>query len=135
MTRPRIIAVALAAAAIFVAGVANAEHFDAGLTRLQLEQRFAELRAKKTLRVDKPLRWEYSFSSADGQALEALSVMLVAEDYKIVSLRPPRGGEAASTLHVMRVEQHTPQSLEQRSAELKQRAADQGVTYDGVDAQ
>jgi 7-keto-8-aminopelargonate synthetase-like enzyme len=135
MTRARALAVALAAAAALVAAIAHAEHFDAALTRLQLEQRFAELRAKKTLRLDKPVRWEYSFSSADGRALEALSTTLVAESYKIVSLRPPRGGESASTLHVMRVEQHTPQSLEQRSEELKRRAAEQGVSYDGVDAQ
>jgi hypothetical protein len=34
---------------------------------------------------------------------------------------------------MVRVEQHTPASLEQRSAELRRRAAAQGAAYDGVD--
>ena len=39
----------------------------------------------------------------------------------------------AATLRVVRIERHTPDSLEQRSAELRRRAAVQGATYEGVD--
>ncbi|HZF27582.1 MAG TPA: hypothetical protein VE907_00555 [Gammaproteobacteria bacterium] len=138
MTRPgptfsRAVVVALAAAAVVVAAVARAQHFDAAPTHAQLQERFAELRAAKTLRVDRRLRWEYRFSSPDVRALEALSVLLVADDYKIATLLPPHEGAPAATLRVVRVEQHTPDSLEQRSAELRRRATVQGAAYDGVD--
>ena len=133
MTPRRAAVVVLAAVAAFAA-VARAEYFDAALTRLQLEQRFSEVRAAKKLRVDKPLRWEYRFSSSDLKALEDLSVQLAAENYKIVTLHAPRAGEPAATLHVMRVEQHTPASLLQRGEELGRRAMEHGATYDGVDA-
>ena len=131
MTRLR--AAALALAATGVAAVASAEHFDSTATRAQLQDRFAELRAAKSLRVDSRLRWEYRFSSRDLLALEALSLVLVADDYRIATLLPPHAGETAATLRVVRVEQHTPQSLEQRSEELQRRATLQGATYDGVD--
>src|SRR5882672_2350610 len=119
--------------AVVVAAVARAQHFDAAPTHAQLQERFAELRAAKTLRVDRRLRWEYRFSSPDVRALEALSVLLVADDYKIATLLPPHEGAPAATLRVVRVEQHTPDSLEQRSAELRRRATVQGAAYDGVD--
>ena len=125
--------VLIVAGVCWAAGVARAEHFDSAPTRAQLQERFAELRAAKTLRVDTRLRWEYRFSSPDVLALEALSLLLVADDYKIATLLPPHEGAPAATLRVVRVEQHTPDSLEQRSAELRRRATVQGATYDGVD--
>jgi len=132
MTHLRSIVIVLAASAA-VAAVARAEQFGSAPSRAQLEQRFAELRATKTLRVGKRLRWEYRFSSTDLHALEALSLLLVADEYQIVTLLPQRAGEPAATLRMVRVEQHTPASLEQRSAELRGRATAQGATYDGVD--
>jgi hypothetical protein len=129
----RSLVAAALAAALVASGVNAAEHFGASPTRAQLEQRFAELRAAKTLRVDRRLRWEYRFTSADVRALESLSLLLVADHYEIATLLPPRAGETAAVLRMVRVEQHTPASLEQRSAELRRRAAAQGVTYDGVD--
>jgi hypothetical protein len=124
---------AAAAAAAAAAVAAHAEHFGSTPTRVQLQERFAQLRAAKTLRVDSRQRWEYRFSSPDVLALEALSLLLVADDYKIATLLPPHAGAPAATLRVVRVEQHTPDSLEQRSAELRRRAAVQGATYEGVD--
>ncbi|HET7131122.1 MAG TPA: hypothetical protein VFJ95_02690 [Gammaproteobacteria bacterium] len=126
-------AVAMLAAAFGAGAARAAEHFDSAPTRAQLEQRFAELRAAKTLHVDRRLRWEYRFTSPDMRALESFSLLLVADDYKIATLLPPRAGEPAAVLRVVRVEQLTPASLEQRSAELRRRATAQGVTYDGVD--
>jgi hypothetical protein len=126
-------AAAALAAALGAGGAHAAEHFGAAPTRAQLEQRFAELRVAKSLRVDRRLRWEYRFTSPDVRALEALSLLLVADDYRIATLLPPRAGEPAAVLRMVRVEQHTPASLEQRSAELRRRAAAQGAAYDGVD--
>lgn len=140
MTHPRSEGPRAACLALYLAlaastaptAVAHAEYFDSTLTRHQLQARFTELRAGKTLRVDARLRWEYRFSSRDTLALEALSLLLVADDYKITTLLP-RAGASAATLGAVRFEQHTPASLEQRSAELSRRAAAQGATYDGVD--
>jgi len=51
-------------------------------------------------------------------------------------MRPRARGSRAAFLApaaTLRVVQHTPDSLEQRSAELRRRAAVQGATYEGVD--
>jgi hypothetical protein len=51
-------------------------------------------------------------------------------------MRPRTRGSRAAFLApaaTLRVVQHTPDSLEQRSAELRRRAAVQGATYEGVD--
>lgn len=132
MKRLHAMVVVVAASAALVA-LARAEQFGPAPTRAQLEQRFGELRAAKTLRVDKRLRWEYRFSSSDVRALEALSLLLVADKYEITTLLPAHSGAPAATLRVVRVEQHTPASLEQRSAELRRRATVQGAVYEGVD--
>ena len=133
MTRSILLRALALVLALAGAARAQAEHFGSTPTRAQLEERFTELRAAKKLRVDRRQRWEYRFTSPDVRALESLSLLLVADDYKIATLLPPHDGAPHAILRVVRVEQHTPESLEQRSDELRRHATLQGASYDGVD--
>jgi hypothetical protein len=92
-----------------------------------------ELRATRVAKVDAPLDWQYSFSDADGRKLEALSLQLVRDGYRILALQP---SAVAGTLQlrVARVELHTPATLERRNSDLQVLARTHGVSsYDGVD--
>jgi Regulator of ribonuclease activity B len=117
--------------AAYVGGV-SAERLPATLTREQLQQRFTELRASYALDVDGPLRWEFVFAGPDTRAVEALSIRLVADGYRIVTLRADPAAD--SVLRVARLEQLTPASLAVRNTELTRLAAEHGVrSYHGVE--
>ncbi len=111
---------------------ASAELLDDALTRGELRQRFAVLRAANT-KVDAPLEWQFVFSGNDPRRLEALSVRLVNDGYRIVSLAAAQA-QSAGRLRVARVEQHTPTSLERRNRELRAIASEySGAAYEGVE--
>jgi hypothetical protein len=100
-------------------------------TRAEVRHWFGELRAGGAVDIGAPLAWEYAFAAADGRKLEALSQMLVASGYRIVTLQSAPTG--LSQLRVAKVELHTPTTLERRSAELRALARTQGgVSYGGV---
>jgi len=100
-------------------------------TRAELRQWFSLLRADGVVDVGAPLNWEYAFSAADGRKLEALSQTLVADGYRVVTLRSAPTG--LSQLCMAKVELHSPVTLERRSAELRALARSRGaVSYDGV---
>jgi regulator of ribonuclease activity B len=108
----------------------RAELLDGELSRDELQQRFAALRAA-SLPVDAPLEWEFVFAGTDARALEALSVRLVKDGYRIVGLR---GAAEAAALRVARIEQHTPLTLERRNGELRGAASRYaGVSYEGAE--
>jgi hypothetical protein len=93
-----------------------AEPLDASLSRSELQQRFDEWRAAGSVRIDARLEWAYLFASGDARALEALSLRLVADGYRIAALHSAPA--SSSELSVTRVEQHTPTSLARRNGEL-----------------
>jgi len=111
--------------------VALAEHFDATLSGQQIQQRFQRLRSTHELKIDGPLPWVFAFSDPESARVEALSLRLVRDGFRIVSLHTADG---VTTLRVTRTEQLAPGSLEQRNRELRKLAAEVGVaSYDGAD--
>jgi regulator of ribonuclease activity B len=119
-------------AACLPAGASCADLLESSLTRGELEDRLTELRAAKTLNVDSPLEWQFVFLGRDSRGLEALSVRLVNDGYRIVSLHAAQQG--AMRLRVARIEQHTPATLERRNRELGEIASGyNGTEYVGVE--
>ena len=128
------IALRLAALTVLTlaSAVAGAARFPPNVTRAELERALTALRTSRALDVDGPLRWRYRFSTSDARALEAWSVTLVADGFRIVELGPG----AAPDLEILvmeRVERQTPAGLARMSRELGARARAAGIRYDGFD--
>jgi hypothetical protein len=132
MERPRRLFATCAAALLALAAPwAHAERFDATLSEPQIELKFKRLRGAHELKLDSALLWTYEFSGPDSAKLEALSLRLVRDGFRIASLQTADG---RTVLRVARVEHHTPPSLERRARELAKLAALAGVpSYDGAD--
>lgn len=107
------------------------EHFDATLSGPQIELKFKRLREAREIPIDRALEWVYQFSGADSQKLEALSVRLVRDGFRIASLQTT---DRETILRVARSEHLSPPSLEHRGRELAKLAAISGARYDGADA-
>jgi hypothetical protein len=105
----------------------------AATSRADLQRWLTELKAAGAVDVAAPLPWEYVFSDADERKLEALSIALVRNGYRIASLRGTGRGPS-SELKVVKVELHTATSLARRNRELEALARAHGVAvYGGVD--
>ncbi len=134
MLKQRIVrttALAVAAALLSAAPPALAAHFDAALSSAQIEAEFQRLRASHELKVDTALPWVFAFSGPDSAKVEALSLRLVRDGFRIVSLRTE---DDVTTLRVTRTELLTPAALDRRSRELAKLAAASGVSsYDGAE--
>jgi hypothetical protein len=133
MAKKRIAAWGFAVAAAFALldRAALAEHFAATLSEPQIELKFKRLRAAHELKIDGPLPWVFAFSGPDSAKLEAFSLRLVRDGFRIVSLQATDG---VTVLRVTRTELLSPASLEHRGRELAKLAATAGVpSYDGAD--
>jgi hypothetical protein len=127
----RVARLALAALALGTATAALAEHFDSALSEPQLELKFKRMREAREIDLTRPQPWVYTFSGPDSAKVEALSVRLVHDGFRIVSLHNLDG---AAVLKVERREVHNPGTLERRNRELAKLAALVGVPrYDGAD--
>jgi hypothetical protein len=98
----------------------------------QLEQMFADMRARAPWYVDGPLLWGYFFFDANEQKLKRAAEELEKSGYRVVGLE--RVDRRLFRLHVERVEAHTPQSLHARNNEFYALAERLGIaSYDGMD--
>jgi hypothetical protein len=110
---------------------ALAEHFDSTLSSPQIELKFRRIRDAHELKIDGALPWVYAFSGPDSAKVEALSLRLVRDGFRIVSLQSAGG---VTVLRVERSELHNPATLEHRNRELAKLARLLGVpSYDGAD--
>ena len=108
----RTTAVAVGAALLGAAPDALAAHFDSTLSSAQIEAEFQRLRAAHEHKVDTALPWVFAFSGPDSAKVEALSLRLVRDGFRIVSLRTE---DDVTTLRVTRTELLTPAALDRRS--------------------
>ncbi len=80
--------------------------------------------------------WGYFFTNHDPSKLELAKEALVSKGYRFVSIhRSDKESESGLFwLHVEKIEQHTPASLDKRNDELYIFAHQIGLdTYDGMD--
>jgi hypothetical protein len=122
---------AVAVALLCGAPTVHAAHFDSALSGAQIELEYQRLRASHEIKIDTALPWVFSFSGPDSAKVEALSLRLVRDGFRIVSLQTADG---VTTLRVTRTELLTSAALDRRNHELSKLAATAGVpSYDGAD--
>lgn len=96
-----------------------------------IEQMFDQMKSKAKWNTDAPMVWGYFFFDPDRDRLAQLAEEMKSSGYKVVELF--KGGPMY-TLHVEKIEVHTPSSLFKRNAELGSLAAARCIkTYDGYD--
>jgi hypothetical protein len=103
------------------------------MTLQQMEEMFANMRAKTKWDVDGEMLWGYFFTDPDTNKLERVSHRLTATGYRLVLIYPT-DDKSTHVLHVERVEKHTPHTLQARNGEFEKLAAEFGLeSYDGMD--
>lgn len=102
----------------------------------QLKEMFADMRAKpsyKKWNVDGPLLWGYFFTDPDSKELRPVADYLSSNGYRFVAIYPTED-KSTFFLHMEKVEQHTPESLNQRNQEFYKLASRFKLeSYDGMD--
>jgi hypothetical protein len=82
-------------------------------------------------KIDGPMLWGYFFTDTAKSKFKMLKAALVADGYRYVDISGEKGDY---TLHVERVETHTPASLFDRCVDLDELATDLGVDdFEGFD--
>ena len=78
--------------------------------------------------------WTYIFSDDSLEKLEACCRRLEKMGYHLVEISEGDETDDPLTLHVEKIEVHTPDSLDQRNQELAKLAAEMGLSsYEGMD--
>src|SRR4051812_38854485 len=78
--------------------------------------------------------WGYFFTDDDRDKLEACSDRLTEMGYHLVDIMEGDEVDDPLTLHVEKIEVHTPDSLDQRNQQLMALAKEMGLSsYDGMD--
>ena len=99
----------------------------------QLEEMFANMRAKTKWDINGELLWGYFFTDPDPKKLEDVSQHLTRAGYRLVRIFQT-DDKHTHVLHVERVEKHTPETLHARNAEFDRLASEFGLySYDGMD--
>ena len=86
--------------------------------------------------IDQPCRWSYFMVDTDREKLTRAGRFLETHGYDIVGFLEPEPDDEEKKIYLRfdRVEQHTPETLFARNAELYGVAADFGLEdYDGMD--
>ena len=88
--------------------------------------------------ITAPLLWGYFFTDPSKAKLEAASLLLKAQGYRIAELFLGEDDEGDDSdtwyLHVEKVERHDADSLHERNKQLYRFAYEQGLgAYDGMD--
>jgi len=99
----------------------------------QLEEMFADMRARTKWDVDGPLLWSYFFFDSNPMRLNQAAAELKAAGYRVAGIEPDRSG-SLFRLHVEKLEVHTPASLYKRNTEFYALAEKYSLaSYGGMD--
>ena len=108
------------------------------ITLQQIEEMFTNMRGEYGWDVDGALVWGYIFTDHNRAKLEAAIPALEKIGYRFVGILEPSAQDDDKKLlflHVEKVEQQTPQTLNARNLELYRLAKELGLeSYDGMDA-
>ncbi len=118
------------------------------ITKQQLEEMFAHIRAESEWDPEGEMVWGYFFVDRDQSALERAASELEQQGYQLVGIfefdddedeegdesAPANSDEPELVLHVEKTEAHTVDSLDARNATLCEFAERHGLlAYDGMD--
>jgi len=104
------------------------------IPKSELIEMFAAIAEQTDWDMTGEMRWGYFFTDDDQAKLEACCDRLCEMGYERVDLMDGDEVDDPLTLHVEKIEIHTPESLDLRNQELAKFAREMGVTsYDGMD--
>ena len=97
----------------------------------RIEQLFNQMQSQAKWNVEAPMVWGYFFFDPERERLAQLAEEMKSSGYKLVELFK---GRSMYTLHMEKIEVHTPASLFKRNAELGSLATARCIrAYDGYD--
>ena len=108
------------------------------IEKSQLELMFEQIADNTDWDLSAPLIWGFDFTDASADTLSAAVPALEQEGYRFVEVYLADKEKPTDpdlwVLHVEKIEVHTPDTLDQRNAELYRFAAEHGLgAYDGMD--
>ncbi len=108
------------------------------ITIEQLEEMFANIKAKADWDMDGSMLWGYFFTHHEPSLLEKTKKVLIKKGYTFVDIHLSDKDESDEPnlwwLHVEKIEIHSPESLDKRNNEFYIFAHEFGIdSYDGMD--
>jgi len=104
------------------------------IPKSELIEMFESIAEQTDWDMSEEMLWGYFFTDDDTEKLEALSERLSEMGYHFVDIASGDEVDDPFTLHVEKIEVHTPDTLDKRNAELAALAAEMGLSsYDGMD--
>ena len=104
------------------------------IPKSELVEMFQAIAQQTDWDMNSEMLWGYFFSDDDPGKLEACSDRLAEDGYHFVDISEGDEPDDAWTLHIEKIEIHTPDSLDRRNQELAEIAKEMGLAaYDGMD--
>ena len=104
------------------------------IPKSQLIEMFEAIADQTDWDMTNEMLWGYFFTDDDREKLEVCSERLTEMGYHQVDISEGDEADDPWTLHVEKIEMHTPETLDQRNQELAVFAAEMGLSsYDGMD--
>lgn len=104
------------------------------IPKSELIEMFESIAEQTDWDMTEEMLWGYFFTDDDAEKLETFSERLAEMGYHFVDISSGDEVDDPFTLHVEKIEVHTPDTLDNRNAELAALAAEMGLSsYDGMD--
>jgi len=104
------------------------------IPKSELIEMFAAIAEQTDWDMTEEMIWGYFFSDDDPQKLEACAERLSEDGYHLVEISEGDESDDPWTLHVEKVEVHTPDTLDVRNQQLVAFAKEMGISsYEGMD--
>lgn len=104
------------------------------IPKSELIEMFESIAEQTDWDMNEEMLWGYFFTDDDAEKLETFSERLSEMGYHFVDISNGDEIDDPFTLHVEKIEVHTPDTLDKRNAELAALAAEMGLSsYDGMD--
>ena len=104
------------------------------IPKSELVEMFEAIAEQTDWDMTKEMLWGYFFTDDNQEKLEACSERLEGMGYHLVDISEGDDVDDPLTLHVEKIEVHSPDTLDTRNQELAAIAAEMGLSsYDGMD--
>lgn len=104
------------------------------IPKSELIQMFDAIAQQTDWDMTNEMVWGYFFTDDSQEKLEACSERLAEQGYQLVDISEGDEVDDPLTLHVEKIEVHSPETLDRRNQELAALAQEMGLSsYDGMD--